>query len=676
MSTLRISGLASGMDTESMVKELVKAESYKVNKYYREKQTLEWKRDAYREMNSLIYDFRSKVSDLKLSKNYLVRTTTSSNSNLVTATASSRADASSYTVSSVTQLATAATRNSKERLSSSSENQIDADSSLYDIKDEFKNGDFDWQKGSVRNEYIDVDSEGKEFQLTIEDRVVVDTENFQVKVDGKRYTVVSSGEPQSGEVIMSSDGKLTFGEEIDEGSKIEVDFITDKRIEKSEITAEQTEWKLSSPFMDVSNDSLMKVTYDGITYNLSEDGQFVNSEGAVLGTVDEQEGLITFTEGFVEEGKSILVEYQQYYSQFSLKTASKSGDIEETFFVTGDESLNNVISKLNKSDVGVTAFYDESSDKVSFTRSQTGDFLDGDEIVGEGAFFEKILQLGETVEQGGTNAMFTVNGLETSRPSNTFTINGVTFTLKSQFTDQSVSIGVSNDTNAVFENIKNFVEEYNKLIEEINSKLSEEKYSDYEPLTDGERAELTETQQEKWDELAKSGVIRNDSTLSNLLSQLRIDMYTEVKDDVVSSQYNQLSELGITTTSNYLEGGKLKIDEDQLKEAIENDPQSIYNLFTASDDAYGNQGIMQRVYDRLTNAYSLLVDKAGTSLSVQSSYTIGNSIVDVEDAIDTWEDRLETIEERYWSQFTAMEKAIQKANSQMEYLYNYFSSES
>ena len=80
----------------------------------------------------------------------------------------------------------------------------------------------------------------------------------------------------------------------------------------------------------------------------------------------------------------------------------------------------------------------------------------------------------------------------------------------------------NNDSSKVFENVKNFITKYNELIDKIQTKTSEERYRNYTPLTDAQREQLSDKQQEQWEEKAKSGLLRNDSILTNLLTKMRI----------------------------------------------------------------------------------------------------------------------------------------------------------
>lgn len=103
----RIGGLASGMDIDSIVKKLMNAERAPLNKLYQKKQTYEWQRDAYRGVNTKLKTFDTYISDNLVLKSLISKTAASSNSNLVSATATGSA-AGTLSIEGVSQLATAA----------------------------------------------------------------------------------------------------------------------------------------------------------------------------------------------------------------------------------------------------------------------------------------------------------------------------------------------------------------------------------------------------------------------------------------------------------------------------------------------------------------------------------------------------------------------------------------
>ncbi|WP_241739681.1 flagellar hook-associated protein 2, partial [Anoxybacillus flavithermus] len=281
-------------------------------------------------------------------------------------------------------------------------------------------------------------------------------------------------------------------------------------------------------------------------------------------------------------------------------------------------------------------------------------------------------QVGENILQQdagtGQNAIFTINGLTTERPSNTFTINGMTYTLKNTHTG-TVTISSTTNTDAIFNSIKSFVDKYNETIDEINKKLKETRYRDYQPLTDEQREQLTEKQAEKWEEKARSGILRGDSILSNALSSMRQALYRKV--EAASKGFQQLAQIGITTTANYLEGGKLIIDEAKLKQKIEENPEAVYRLFSNNGEG-ANKGIVLQLRDEIKKTIKSIEDKAGNTLKTVNQYIIGKNILDIDTRISEAEDRLKRVEDRYWKQFSAMEKAVQRANSQSMYLMNAF----
>lgn len=228
----------------------------------------------------------------------------------------------------------------------------------------------------------------------------------------------------------------------------------------------------------------------------------------------------------------------------------------------------------------------------------------------------------------------------------------------------------STDTDYMVTKIKEFVDTYNGLVESMNSALKETTYRDYQPLTDEQKEEMSEDEIKKWEQKAKSGLLRSDSILSEGINGMRSSFMAAV-GGLGDSQFNSLAKIGITTTKTYTDGGKLEIDEDKLLAAIENNPEQIVQLFTNSgtqDTVDGqssdSRGIVDRLRNELSKMESKIVKKAGKTTSTESSYTIGKSIIDIDKRIETLNDKLEMIEARYWKQFTAMETAINKANSQ------------
>ncbi|MEK5107458.1 flagellar filament capping protein FliD [Cytobacillus sp. FSL K6-0129] len=694
MANFRIGGLASGLDTESLINDLMRVQRVPIDKLSQKKQTLEWQRDSYRDINLKLASFRDMTLNMRLQSSFLSKITTSSNSNKVTATADSTAGNGSYTLSAVSRLATSATNASAGRITSTDE-KLDTTKSLYSQKDIFENSSFDWKSTEQSiNEEITVKKAGTEFSLqklgkhNIEqmDSVTVGTDNYQV------VTSLDDLDASQKQVFVDEKtGKMTFSQQIPADSKIEVEYSmvqkdtisvgsATKEVQLSQIGI--TEFEDSITFTWDKKDAAGNIIKDTNGDPIKETKTFtagtdVNNLAEDQFYLDKETGKITFGSD-LQAGAKAEVSYDHQYFEFSMSTYNETGEVSQTFTFDARDSLTTVIDKVNKSSLGVNMFYDQHSDKVTIARTSTGDFNqsgDGKEISFNGSpFLNNVLKLDSNNEKGGENAKFTLNGLETERTSNTFTVNGVSFTLKDTFDavngDSPVTISINNDTDKAVEKIKEFVEKYNELIDNIQGQLSEEKYRDYAPLTSEQREAMSEKDIELWEEKAKSGLLRSDQQLSSLLSNMRMNFYTPLEG--ATSEYNQLSAIGITTTKNYLEGGKLEINEDKLKEALENDAEGVFNLFAADGDTLGEQGISRRLRDTVTQSIDALTLKAGNGMKTNSQFTIGKNLDDINNRITELESKLADKEQRYWSQFAAMETQMQKMNEQMNYMLTQF----
>lgn len=688
----RITGLASGMDIDSIVEKMMTAAKQPLIKLQQQKQILEWQEDDYRTLNQKYYDFRTTLSDMKLTSKYRARTTTSSNESYVTATAANNASLGSTTIQSVTQLATAATRVAAAPISTDSSNKVDLNQSLWKQSGNFS-GSIEWSQGGVISDTITAKGDSTDpTSVTFDLKGTLNSNMpMNVKMNGKTYEVVTdpSVTLSDNQVLLTTAGgqaTLKFNSNISAGTSISVEYVVDKATKSATVSSDTKSIQLD--FGDIITDSFtMTVGNNNVSLPQGTDGNMNLFIGSTqIGTLNPETGKIDFNSDFgsTYSGSAIQISYQQNYTSFNLKTYTSSGLVNGNFYIGADKTLNDVISKVNNSNLGLTMYYDEYKDMFTLTRKETGNFNssssvdNGNEIIISSDtdtydFLRDTLKFSGSTEYGGTNAVFNINGLDTERTSNTFTISGVTYTLKSEF-DSPVTISVSNDVDTIYNNIKNFVDQYNSLIDAVQSKLDEERYSDYAPLTDDQRSQMTETQQNQWDAKAKSGLLRNDMTLQSSLSNMRTLIYTKVDNPNISSTYNTLASIGITTTSDWLEGGKLEIDEDKLRAAIQEDPDSVELLFRGTGSTTSEEGIIQRLYDSVNNTYNTIVDKAGKSTYVNSQFSIGKDIDALTEKINDMNDKLNDLEDRYYAQFSAMEQAIQTYNNQATYLSSFFSS--
>ncbi|AET69675.1 flagellar capping protein [Desulfosporosinus orientis DSM 765] len=361
------------------------------------------------------------------------------------------------------------------------------------------------------------------------------------------------------------------------------------------------------------------------------------------------------------------------------------------FEFSSSTTLEEMMEEINDSEAGVTMSYSSTSDSFVLTANQTG----AGKTLGLSETGSTFLQtVGLTDYTAGEDAVATIDGVKCTRSENSFTIDGLTYNLKAESTETQ-RVSVTQDTDAILSKITSFVEDYNTLIDSINTTISEEYDRDYPPLTDDQKEEMSDDEIEAWEEKAKTGILEDDEALTSLLQNLRTALY-----ESVAGVSTHLTEIGITTSSNYEDKGKLVIDTDALQEAIAKDPEGVASLFAQQSAAYGGtttvvnltseqrkvrsseEGLAYRVYDILQDNIStytgidgqkgILIEKAGQK-GDGSEYdnTLTSQINNYEEEIDEMLDKLADKEDYYYEKYSAMETFINQMNTQINSLLSY-----
>lgn len=706
MSTNRITGLATGMDTEALIEQLMSASRAPLTKLEQKSTKVQWQREAMLDINSKLLSFRTAALDMKLQGTYKSYTATSSNSNAISASATTDAEEGIYSFK-VKQLATKTTlsgRTITEQIKSST----GFDMSTLDVAGkEFSinfNGETKTIKFADDESYSTADELANALQNKINDTFGAN----QIKVTQR----TSAGKTT---LLFESDSALNLPVTLKAGSASENDFLSAVNIEDGSTTS----FGLSTQIKDI-----MRSGFDA-------DGNF---------TISIRDKEFTFNK---------------------------------------EQTLNDVFSAINKdTDLDVTARYDSVDKKVILERSSTGD---GKELKIDGSrqFWSALKVSTSQAAVSGQNAKFdittpdgkTVTDVEMA--SNSFTYKGVTATLLNASPDDTVSVTVAKNVDAIYDKIETFVNSYNDLLVTLNKTYSEET-TGYEPLTDEERESLSEKQEEQWETNAKKGILRRDSTVKSTINNLR----SAVTSYVSGSDISSLFQIGISTNQydsvNSENNGKLIIDKDKLREAITNDIDGVTALFTntakqiqgnklsdtnldltgksfsvtyggstktitldgsydlsnaesasqfedymkekftsafgdgcvsvsysggkilfnstrnvnmtfnsgaegsdalelfgvADGTKYDNseRGFAVKIYDICTTSMNEIIDKAGTGSTVLDESTLGKKLKEIKSSITTQKERLERLEEKYYNQFAAMEEAINNMNSQSSYL--------
>lgn len=386
------------------------------------------------------------------------------------------------------------------------------------------------------------------------------------------------------------------------------------------------------------------------------------------------------------------------------------------------DTLTAVATKI-RNETGLNARFDAGSNRFFLSTTDTGsnskiEFgTDGNNTT---EFLNAIkfnVTSGDTSETGkvmfqGETAKIKFQGATIEYESNNINILGMSINLTSTTSDFE-RITVSTDIDGAVDKIKEFVEEYNNIVEMMNLSMSEKQYRDFKPLTDEQRKAMGEEEAKLWDEKAKSGLLRGDQTVNRVLQTMRTGLYEEVRDmdtndlSLAGTKVGSLFEFGITT-GNYRDGGKLVIDEDKLRNALRDDPDRVIKtLFKSSaiPEAAGSEqsdrdqnkarradtGVFSRLYDDMISGMKSIIDQSGPGSeatllrSVRSNIMIDyvtkgskslidDRINDIDKRIDRENIRISGLEERYWKQFTALEKAMNQMNNQSAWLAQQFTS--
>lgn len=280
------------------------------------------------------------------------------------------------------------------------------------------------------------------------------------------------------------------------------------------------------------------------------------------------------------------------------------------------------------------------------------------------------------VKIDGSDAKIKLNGVEYTSDTNSISVNGITVSamgITGDGDENAITISTKTDTQGIYDKIKEFLSEYNAVINELCKEYNADYLKDYEPLTDEEKEEMSEKEIEKWEEKIKGSLLRHDSTLSGVINAMTNAMFQTVE---LNGKKYSLANFGVQTLG-YLNAAKNEqyayhIDgdedddvtsgkDDKLMAMINSDPDTVVDFFKQLS----------------TNLYQAL-DTKMKSTSMNSAYTVYKDKQITKDLdsytklIKTWEEKLEDREEYYYSKFTAMEKAMASLNSTQSSLSGYF----
>ena len=746
-SGIRVSGMVSGLDTESLVTAMVATQTAKKEKLQKAQTKLQWKQDAFKSINTKVYGLYSKISNLRFSSAYNMKKTTVSDSTKATVTASSSAvngtqkltieklatsgyltgaelkkgtTGSStladlgYTDGDTTLSVTVGT--TKKDIEVSSTTTID--DLVSKLKDAGVNASYD---ETNRRIFVSAKETGKDndFAITSSSKAglnalnaaglcvssVSDQENYKKMASYAKGTTAETSDAML-EILKNlknaydSNTELTLKEK---NLSAKISYSNAKDAVNEYLDGDSTNANLKADREQLVN--LLKQSSSKYTYVNNETGE-VKDIYEVADTVGwtaidtkindlaKSTGLITETTGDDGETKEdtskletlrtnvktvVTVDDNGIYTDddkaaYYLSKDERTAAEEELADIPNQRATNDVvIADENNSYWDIKDYTGMGDTELRALADKYADEIMNAKSVVDNNFKDIPVSAGAT-RVDAEDAKITLNNAEFTSSSNVFNINGLT--IKATGTTaagESLTISTDTDTQGLYDKIKDFLTEYNSIINELTSLYNADSAKGYEPLTDDEKSEMSDSEVEKWETKIKDAILRNDSTVGGVMNSMTTAMMSSY---TVNGKSYSLASFGIHTLG-YLNAAKNEqyayhIDGD------EDDSNTSGNTDKLLDMITNNPEDVEEFMKQLTSGLYSALDAKMKSTTMSSAYTIYNDKQMTKDynsyttQIKNWETKIEDLENRYYKQFSNMEKQLAKMQSSTSSLSSLF----
>ena len=355
----------------------------------------------------------------------------------------------------------------------------------------------------------------------------------------------------------------------------------------------------------------------------------------------------------------------------------------KSFSFDGETTVNDMMKKINASSAGVKMTYSSLDNAFTVTSNKYGLASEVNiEDTSGGDLMSKLGIVGGDFT-AGENLEVYVNGKLYQSDTNSIEVDGSTFTISNKAQEPApgedpveYTVSIGKDTSSIKDLIKDFVKDYNQLIEDVYKYLDEKPEKDYYFLADADKEDLdlSEKQEEKWEEKAKKGLLYHDSITSTIMTGLRTALMGSVEG--LDGNVFSLSSMGLKTMSDYNQHGKFAaIDENALDKAIDNNLDDIQKLFSDSEN-----GIMKKFSEALDLGIGstgkdkgTLIRKAGLATgSSAKDNEIYSAIKRTKEKVASLNKRYENEQNRLWKRYSNMESLLGTMNSQQASFMSYF----
>lgn len=664
---MRVTGMYSGLDTETIIQELVAVKQTKVDDMKKEQTKLEWKQEAWKDLNAKIKNFyNSTLENLRFQGSYAKKTTKISDSSVAEIITADSA-MNSVQKLKVTKLAQTGYLTGAE-IAKADGSKCTSATKLADL-------------GIEPGSRIEVTTGGKTTEIEVTTSMTLadfasalNNAGVNVNFDNKTQRLFIGAKDSGAAADFSITASNSNG--TDALSKLGILVYDENSIAKYEEYAKLNDGD------DESKEAYQAAMDKEVAARLKK---FLSQQESLTKSITSQEEkLQSLKDAAVEEMGEEEFEALLNNTDGALDSLKEEiATLEEKEELTEEEqaSLDELKGKLSHVEKYQTA--QENLAKTRESLDEVNSYINADgnaseKLTGEVKTWldEKIAQA-ETVLAGslagstgahktvGQDAEIELNGAKFTSTGNTFEINGLTITCNAETGDREVTLTTQDDTSGIYDMIKNFIKEYSSLINEMDKLYNADAAKGYEPLTDDEKYEMSEKEVEKWEEKIKDSLLRKDSTLNTVASAFKEIMSSGF---TVGGKTMYLSDFGIETLG-YFEAADnernayhILGDEDdsavssktnELKAMISTNPDAIMDFFTQ---------LTKSLYEKTTSLMASVKDYS-SAYTVYEDKKMKTDYDDYTKKIAELEAKLTEYEDKWYAKFSAMETAMAKMQS-------------
>ena len=366
----------------------------------------------------------------------------------------------------------------------------------------------------------------------------------------------------------------------------------------------------------------------------------------------------------------------------------KSGNGDPVELVVGAETkISDLVDKLKEA--GLNASFDKTNGRFFISAKDSGEAnkftitsTEGDtegkglDALGLINITDEVATSGRTADNSNqvaivkaSDAKIKLNGAVIESGSNTINVNGMKLDLQGTTAEgEEITLSITKDSQSVVDRVKDFIKGYNELMTEMYSKYNAASSRGYSMLTSEQKEAMSENDVKNWETKIKDSLLRRDDTLGDLMSTFRSAMQETVE---INGEKFSLSSFGIVT-GNYTEHGLLHLEGDaddaeyatktnKLMQMLEEDPDKVSEALSSIMDKFYNKMFDKMGSTKLSSALTFYNDKQMKTES--ESY---------EKQIKQWDTKLADIEDKYYKQFSTMEKMMADLQTKQSQLAGFF----